>query len=281
MADELTVGGTTTISAPPSTAETNAPVQETGAGLAAPEQEIPEAGASKESPEDGQSNQGQRRGWTKVDEIRDLRQWRREARQRETAYQSELAGLRQQLDEIRQLQQPNRGKTARDPSKFWQDPQAAIQADLEERLGGLEERLLDRISMSREMEAQQQVLVQKQESAVEFIRSQPNYAPEDDEDLIDIIESIPLQQRQVMDPEMVAEWAWLKLNQERGVSDRSRSRARASSVAGQAPGAGLSGKVWSKAEFDRTVDALEKQGHKADEKLLAELMSAAKEGRVR
>ena len=135
--------------------------------------------------------------------------------------------------------------------------------------------------MSREMEVQQQVLHQKQESAVEFIRSQPNYSPEDDEDLIDIIESIPLQQRQTMDPEWVSEWAWMKLQSERGVRDTSKSRARASSVVGQPPGAGLSGKVWSKAEFDATVDMLEKQGVKADSKLLDELMSAAKEGRVR
>jgi hypothetical protein len=281
MDGSMTSANVTVSDVPAVTAVTETPVQETGTGSAAPENETPEAGSPQGTPEDGQQSQGQRRGWTKVDEIRDLRAWRREARQREAGYQSELSAVRQQLEELRQMQQPNNGKTARDPSKFWQDPQAAIQADLEERLGGLEERLLDRISMSREMEAQQQVMQQKQESAVEFIRSQPNYAPEDDEDLIDIIESIPLQQRQTLDPEWVAEWAWLKLNQSRGVGDRSRSRARASSVTGQPPGAGLSGKIWNKAEFDATVDMLDKQGAKADQKLLDELMSAAKEGRVR
>ena len=91
------------------------------------------AGGPQGSPEDGQQGQGQRRGWSKVDEIRDLRAWRREARQREAGYQSELAGVRQQLEELRQLQQPNRGKAERDPSKFWQDPEAAIERNLEER----------------------------------------------------------------------------------------------------------------------------------------------------
>lgn len=281
----FTPSANVTISDMPSgTAVTEPPAQETGSESAVPESASqgasPEAGSPQGSSEDGQQQPGQRR-WSKVDEIRDLRAWRREARQRETGYQQELSSVRQQLEELRQMQQPNPSKTARNPSDFWQDPEAALQRNLEERLGGLEERLLDRISMSREMEQHQQVLHQKQETAVEFIRSQPNYSQEDDEDLIDIIESIPLQQRQTLEPEWVAEWAWLKLNQSRGVGDRSKSRARASSVVGQPPGAGLSGKVWSKAEFDATVDLLDKQGAKADSKLLDELMSAAKEGRVR
>ena len=144
MSDGTLTSGTVTVSdVTPGTAVTETPAPETGSGSAAPETQSPEAGGSKDSPEDGQQNQGQRRGWSKVDEIRDLRAWRREARQREAGYQSELAGVRQQLDELRQLQQPNQGKTARNPSDFWQDPEAALQRNLEERLGGLEERLLD------------------------------------------------------------------------------------------------------------------------------------------
>jgi hypothetical protein len=288
MADAtLTPTANVTITDMPSgTAGTETAPSQTGAAgsgtqLGADLEPKSDAGEPQGSTDDGQSQSGQRRGWSKVDEIRDLRAWRREARQREAGYQSELAGVRQQLEELRQLQQPGRKGTERNPADFWQDPLAAQERLLEERLGGMEERLLDRFQMSREMEAQQQELAQRQVSAVEFIRSQPNYAPEDDEDLIDIIESIPVQRRQTLDPEWVAEWAWLKLNQDRGVGNRSQARARASSVIGQPPGVGLSGKVWSKAEFDATVDALDKQGHRADQKLLDELMSAAKEGRVR
>ena len=280
MPPELTTG-TVTVTDIPATAVEQTPAQEPGPGIAAPEEIAPEAGGSQETPEGGQGQPEPRRGWTKVDEIRDLRAWRREARQREAAYQNEIAQVRQQLEELRQLQQPGQKGPARTPGAFWQDPESAIDRRLEERLGTMEERLLDRFMMSREMEAQQQELAQRQVSAVEFIRSQPNYQPQDDEDLIDIIETIPVQRRQAMDPEWVAEWAWLKLNQERGVGDRSRARSRASTVVGQPPGVGLAGKIWSKAEFDRTVDELEKQGHKADQKLLDELMAAAKEGRVK
>jgi hypothetical protein len=287
MADgTLTSEPTVTVTDLGSTAGTETAPPQTGAGgsgtpLGADLEPKSDAGEPQGSTEDGQSQTGARRGWSKVDEIRDLRAWRREARQREAGYQSELAQVRQQLEELRQLQQPGRKGTARNPAEFWQDPLKAQEQLLEERLGGMEERLLERFQMSREMEAQQQEMYQRQVSAVEFIRSQPNYAPEDDEDLIDIIEAIPAQRRAQLDPEWVAEWAWLKLNQERGVGDRSQARHRASTVVGQPPGVGLAGKIWSKAEFDRTVDLLEKQGAKADQKLLDELMSAAKEGRVK
>lgn len=273
---DLGAGTAETETTPPQTG-----VAGSGTQLGAEGEPQSDAGGPQGPTEDGQSQTGPRRGWSKVDEIRDLRAWRREARQREAGYQSEIAAVRQQLEELRQLQQPGPKGTARTPADFWQDPLAAQERLLEERLGGMEERLLERFQMSREMEAQRQEIAQRQESAVEFIRSQPNYAREDDEDLIDIIESIPVQKRQLMDPEWIAEWAWLKLNQERGVGDRSAAKRRASSVIGQPPGVGLAGKVWSKAEFDATVDALEKQGHKADQKLLDELMSAAKEGRVK
>lgn len=237
------------------------------------------AGGEQSTSEDGQSQAGQRRTHTKLDEIRELRAWRREARQRETAYQSELQQMRQQLEELRQQSQPGQRKTARNPAEFWQDPEARIQNALDERLERLEGSLLERFSMSREQEAQQMALRQEQESAVEFIRSQPNYSPEDDDDIIDIIETIP--NRENLSPSWVAEYAWMKLNQERGISDKSVAKARASTVIGQPPGVGLSGKIWSKAEFDRTVDALEKQGARADSKLLAELEAAVKENRVR
>lgn len=263
----------------------NEPAQETSAPEAASEtseQGDSQAGTSQERSENGQSNQGQgRKKWTPIDEIRDLRAWRREARQRETTYQSELSTVRQQLDELKQLQQSGPGKTARNPADFWQDPEARIQSALDERLERLEGSLLERFSMSREQEAQQQALVREQESAVEFIRSQSNYSREDEEDLIDIIESVPLAERQNTSPTRMAQWAWFTLMNQRGVGDRSQAKQRAGTVIGQPPGVGLAGKQWSQAEFDKAVDTLEKQGAKADDKLLAELVAAAKEGRVR
>lgn len=284
--DTQLTSGTTTIADASGPAVTTEPTNQ-GQGSAAPEGQSQDssdstAGGSQGTAEDGQSQSGQRRGWSKVDEIRDLRQWRREAKQREAAIQNELLSTRQQMEELRRsLQQPPGKNNARTPADFWQDPLAAQERLFEERLGGMEERLLERMYQTREMEAQQYQVAREQESAVEFIRSQPNYAQEDDEDLIDIIESIPAQTRQSLSPQWVAEYAWMKLMQEKGVGNRSVAKARASTVIGQPPGVGLSGKMWNKSEFDAAVDALERQGAKADQKLLDELMNAAKEGRVR
>ncbi|PWT87991.1 MAG: hypothetical protein C5B54_11370 [Acidobacteria bacterium] len=262
------------------TAETSMVSQEETKGSAAPETTSPEAGASSERTEDGQERSGSRR-WTKIDEIRELRASRRQERQARESLQAELSQLRQQIEEYRQFGQPGQGRPARTPADFWQDPEGSLARSMDERLETLEGRLMDRIAMTREQEAFASQIRQEQESAVEFIRSQANYAPEDDEDLIDIIESIPAQTRVSLSPQWVAEYAWMKLMQERGVSDRSTARARASTVIGQPPGPGLSGKIYSKAEFDNLVDALEKQGQNADPKLLKELEMAVREGRVK
>lgn len=260
---------------------TQAPV--VGSGTQLGEDTLPksEGGSSQEPADDGQSQTSGRRKWTPIDEIRELRASRRESRQRESALQDQLRQLTSQLDEIRQLQQPRQRGTARTPADFWQDPEGTLSRNLDDRLAALEDRMLSSIQMTREQEAFQMNLAREQEGAVEFIRSQPNYAPEDDEDIIDIIESIPAQTRESLSPQWVAEYAWMKLNAERGVGNRSVARARASTVVGQPPGVGLGQKVWSKSEFDATVDLLEKQGIKADPKLISELESAVKEGRVR
>src|ERR1017187_9875075 len=116
-------------------------------------------------------------------------------------------------------------------------------------------------------------LRQEQASAAEFIRSQQGYDPTDDEDLIEIIETIP--NRQHLSPQWVAEYAWMKLQGKRGVGDRSLQKQRASGVQGQPPGVGFGRKVWSKADFDAALDMIEKapQDPKHNE-LIKELESA-------
>lgn len=227
--------------------------------------------------EDTQPGQNQRRPqWTKQDEIRELRQQRRE-------YRQEMQNLRAELEELRewreqQTRQPKNGKADRNPAEFWQDPEARLESLMEEKLARLEEGLTGRFFQSREEFEAAQNLRQEQQAGVEFIRSQDGYHPDDDEDLVEIIENYGLAR---LGPMQAAEVAWIKLQQMRGVGDRTVQKRRASGAQGQAPAAGMAGKIWSKAEFDSAVDMLEKQGVKADQKLLDELMTAHKEGRVR
>lgn len=226
--------------------------------------------------EDTQTNQPRRREWSKQDEIRELRQQRRE-------YRQEMQTLRQELEELRQwreqqAQQPKGGKSERNPAEFWQDPEARLEALLEEKLARLGDDVTGRFFQSREEHENAQAVQAEQQAGVEFIRSQPGYSPEDDEELISIIEDYHLDR---LGPTQAAEIAWTKLQAMRGVSNKSSLKRQASGVQGQAPGAGLGKKIWSQAEYDAALEAYDKDRTKRNPELEAELVSAVKENRVR
>lgn len=263
---------------------TDAP--ETGApGSAAPENTESQAGTEKSGTEDGHQEPGSGRKRTVYDDLRDLRAQRREWREQQGQWQQERQQI---LDELRQLREaqtrPAPGNGEQPRKNFWQDPEGTLDAKLEERLSRLEDSLANRFDSVRQREAAEVELHQRRTSAVEFIRSQKGYDPSDDEDLAEIIYTIP--NRESLDPQFVAEYAWMKLNQARGVGDRSAAKRQASSVVGQPPGAGLGRKQYSQAEFDQATDQAESMLRKNpnDPQLKAfldELYSAVREGRVK
>ena len=259
------------------TAETATPVEQPGTGNAAPENEA-QNGSPQGRTEDGQSEAGQgRKRWSIQDEVKELRAQRRELRERLGSFdevRNELAQLREQLN---RRDQPTTAKT---PANFWQDPEAALDTRLQALRDEITDSMTSAFNTTREQEFQQQALRQEQASAAEFIRSQHGYHPEDDDDLIEIIERIP--NRQHLSPQWVAEYSWMKLQQLRGIGDRGLAKRQASSVQGQPPGQGFGRKTWSKAEFDAAVDTLERNPHDPkNTELLKELEAAHKEGRVR
>jgi len=255
------------------TAGTATADQPTATETAASETKETEGGGEQSSAEGGQPQTGGRRKWSIQDEVKELRAQRRELREQLSSFGSvreELAALREELN---RRAPPGTAKT---PANFWQDPEAIIESKLER----LRDELAGTFQQSREQEYQLQALRQEQASAVEFIRTQKGYDPTDDEDLIEIIESVP--NRQHLSPQMVAEYAWLRLQAQRGVGDRGLAKRQASGVQGQPPGVGFGRKVWAKADFDAAVDMLEKNPHDPkNAELLKELESAHKEGRVR
>lgn len=259
------------------TAVTETPEQSTGPGDAVPEQKSTDGGGEQSSTEGGQEQGGGRRKWSIHDEVKELRAQRRELRERLGSFEQ----VREELAQLREkLERQNQTGTAKTPANFWQDPEGTLDAKLTEKLERLQEQMFQRFDTTREQEYAQQALRQEQASAAEFIRSQKGYSPEDDEDLIEIIEAIP--NRQHLSPSWVAEFAWMKLQQSRGVGDKSALKARASGIQGQPPGAGFGRKTWSRAEFDAACDMLEKNPHDPkNAELLKELESAHKEGRVR
>jgi hypothetical protein len=274
----------TTITSAPESAgatETIQPEQTAGAGSVAPETNVSEGGSSTETTEGGQGQvDGGRKRWSIQDEVRELRAQRRELREQLSSFgtmRDEMAALREELN---RRGQPGTAKT---PTNFWQDPEGHLQT-LRDELKQQNEGLMEAFHQTREQEYAQQALKQERASAVEFIQSQKGYDPSDDEDLIEIIEGIPGFKN--LSPSFVAEHAWLKLQQQRGVGDRTALKARASSVQGQPPGTGFGRKTWNKAEYDQAVDLVEQTMRKNPndpkmDELFNELMSAHKEGRVK
>lgn len=275
VSDTLTVGSGTVIGSDAGTAETATPVESTGTETAASENNETHGGGSQESTDDAQQGSaGGRKRWSLQDEVKELRAQRRELREQVKSSES----LREELRQLREtVNRPRQEPAAKTPPNFWQDPEGTLEAKLEEKLSRLQEQMFERFSTTREQEYAQQALRQEQATGVEFIRSQKGYSQEDDEDLIEIIEENGLKS---LSPMQAARTAWALLQQSRGVGDRSLAKARAAGVQGQAPGAGLGKKVWSKADFDAALDSINPRDPKHDA-LIKELEAAHKEGRVK
>jgi chaperonin cofactor prefoldin len=279
MDDTLTVGGSTTIESSPA-AETTAPDQSAGGGQAAPENNQTEGGQSQDSTESGQSQQGGKRKWSMQDEVRELRAQRRELREQVSRFddvRNELAQLREEMSRQRQA------GTAKTGPNFWQDPEAVLEAKLEEKLERMQNNMIERFQTTREQEYAERDRQQETQSAAEFIRSQPGYDSSDDEDLIEIIQENNLAS---LGPTKAANVAWALLQQSRGIGDRGLAKRQAASVQGQPPGVGFGRKMWNKADFDQAVDMVESKmrANPNDPKmneLFNELMAAHKEGRVK
>lgn len=273
--DQLTASAPTTIDA--GTAETTAPEQSTGPENAASENTETNGSGSQESTDDAQQGQSQgRKRWSMQDTVKELRAERRELRDRLQSFQTQLEELKQVRESANR---PGQNPAAKTPANFWQDPEGTLEAKLDERLARMQDAMFERFSTTREQEHAQQALRQEQATGVEFIRAQKGYSPEDDEDLIEIIEENGLRS---LAPMQAAKTAWALLQQSRGVIDRSLAKARAAGVQGQAPGTGLGKKTWSQAEYDAALNMIEKDIHNPKHnELIKELEAAHKENRVK
>lgn len=272
---------TSDVSTESGTAVTETPAQSTGTENAASENTQTTGGTERSSTEGSQSDgQSGRKRWSIQDEVKELRAQRRELREQVASSEQVREELRQLREEMTRRNDPNTAKT---PKNFWQDPEGTLDSKLDERMERLQNNLFDRFSQTREQEFAQQALRQEQASATEFIQSQKGYDPSDDEDLVEIIENLP--NKQHLSPQWVAEYAWLKLQSQRGVGDKTLAKQRASGVQGQPPGAGFGKKIWSRSDFEAACDMLEKDSKAATDpknaELLRELESAHKEGRVK
>jgi hypothetical protein len=283
MDDTLTVGGEPSVSS----AVTETPAQPAGTESAPSENTGVEGGQEQSSTEGGQKEVGTgRKRWSIQDEVKELRAQRRELREQVSSFDQVRQELAQLREEMTRRAQP---QTAKTPANFFADPEARLQAlkdEIQEVVASQNKGLMDAFHQTREQEYAQQAKLQEAASAAEFIRSQQGYDPQDDEDMIEIIGQLPKNTRDNMPPQMLAEYAWMKLSQARGVGDRGLQKRQAAGIQGQPPGVGFGRKTWNKAEFDNAVDMVESKmrANPNDPKmneLFNELMAAHKEGRVK
>lgn len=238
-----------------------------------------EAGASQDGSEDGRAggadDRSQRR--TKRGEIEALREDRRELRGR-------VSELMRSIDELKTMQRESSGRTASRSAgtsagprtkQFWDDPDARFN-EIGERIEKMQENFQNLLQEARESERAQVMLDTERDQAVEWVRTQKGYTPEDEGDLIDIIHENGLDQ---LPPMRAVRIALSMLRDERGISDKAVTRARATSVAGKPPVGGK--KMWSAQELDSVLDDCIKHPEKLTPELEREIRDAQMEGRIR
>ena len=218
------------------------PVSSTGAEPKAPPTE--QAGTASDAVPDGGSEEGQagrQRGKSVYSKVREL-----EARLRDQRgyWESEVGGLKQQLEEIR----TQFGQQGRKPTKtFWEAPEEVLEERLSSHLTEFEKRMASKFEQTQEQ--REQAVLQKQEmsEAAKFIRSQKGLTEDDIQDIAEILRSNPnLEKLPYMDQ---AEFALFKWQKERGITDNTAKKQRASSVTG-APATGGGPKMWTEAEIN-------------------------------
>lgn len=241
------------------------------------------AGDSQESSEGGSANdQGVRqRGPSKMDTIRQLRQERREMR---SYWEQEVAGLKQQLDELKSGFQS--GRQGQKPSKtFWEAPEEVNRSIIQEELRAMREEMRKDFQETRTNDQQTNEWKQETSEATKFIQGQKGLTLEDEEDIAEIVRSTPAMQN--MRPIERAKYAWFLWKEDKGITDNSAKKARASTIVGAPPAAGGL-KNWTKAEMETEINKFPpnpkdwtEQDNQRYKSLDSEFKRAFREGRVK
>lgn len=224
------------------------PESSQGAGIATPETGVEHAGGEKSSAE-GSSVGGQearQRGPSKLDTIRELRAKIREQR---SYWESEVGTLKSQLEEIRnQIASGQRGQ--KQSKTFWEAPEEVLEERLSSHLTELEKRMQTKFEQTQEQRDQEALRQREMSEAAKFIRSQKGLTEDDIQDIVEILRSNPnLESLPYMDQ---AEFALFKWQKERGITDNSARKARASTVTG-APPTNTGPKIWTESEIEAEI----------------------------
>lgn len=240
-AGEVGPGATETETAESSQA-TESVASENGTEQASVEQSQAEGGSAEEQ-------RSRQRGPSKLDTIRELRSKLRDQR---SYWESEIGGLRQQIEELKNGLQS--GRSEKKPSKtFWEAPEEVMDERFDSKLSAMEKRLLEQLN-SRETQNQQTAEWQSETSeATKFIQTQKGITPEDEEDIAELVRSTP--EMQNLRPLQRAKYALYLWREQRGITDKSEAKARSATVIG-AGGTQSGPKTWTESEMEAEISKL-------------------------
>lgn len=239
------------ITAQPGAAATETSESHQDTGSAAPENGAGQAGGEQSTAE-GSRVEGQpsrQRGPSKLDTIRELRG---KLRERDQRYSSDVQGFKSQLEEMRSLIEQSRGGGKKPSKTFWEAPEEIMDERFQTHTKTLKEELLREIRSARETDQTTSQWRQETSEAAKFIQSQPGMTEEDIADIKEIVEDSPAMAN--MRPKERAEYAMYLWQRQKGISDRSSLKTKASTVVGAASQGGP--KQWTKAEFEKEVSKL-------------------------
>jgi len=237
----------------PSTGDASAketPGSSAGTGSDAPDTREGQdsAGGSQDSSAVGQdsANSSRQRGPSKLDTIRELRARLREER---SQWQEQTGNLQTRLDQLEARFKSGNG--SQKPSKtFWEAPEEVLDERISGHLSEMEKRIMENFQQSRTVDQQTSEWKSETSEAEKFIKTQKGFTPDDEEDLADIVRSTPLMmQLRPMDRAKYALFLW---KEQKGITDKSDLKSRASTVVGSPPNMnGL--KEWTNTEIENAV----------------------------
>lgn len=208
-------------------------------------EKVDQAGGEQSS-SDGSSVEGQQsrqRGKSVYSQVRELNAKLREQR---SYWESEVGTLRQQLEEIRS-QVGSRQATPKQGKTFWEAPEEILEERLSSHMSELEKRMQSTFEQTQAQREQAALRSQEVSEAAKFIRSQKGITEDDIADIREILQSNPnLNNLSPMDQ---AEFALYKWQKERGITDKSANKARASTTVG-APASVAGPRTWTEAQIE-------------------------------
>lgn len=208
--------------------------------------ETAEQAGGEQSSDGGSVNgqQGQKRGKSVYAQVRELNSKLREQR---GYWESEVGSLKTQLEEIRN-QVGSRQAVQKQSKTFWEAPEEVLEERLSSHLSELEKRMQTKFEQTQAQREEASIRTQEVSEAAKFIRAQKGITDEDIQDIREILQSNP--SLNGLSPMDQAEYALYKWQKERGITDNSAKKARASTVTGAPPAAGSGKKMWTKSEIE-------------------------------